>query len=56
MYTLPGRGSPERPSGELTTDEAKAFFRDIAEFGGRRLPRLIITGGDPLKRPGRRES
>jgi radical SAM protein len=43
--------APDRPIGELTGEEAAAFFRAVAEFGGKRLPRLIITGGDPLKRP-----
>ena len=35
---------------QLTTDEVKAFFRDIRSFGERRSPHLVITGGDPLQR------
>lgn len=42
---------PHRSSLELSTDEAKALFRQIAEFGGRMPPHLVITGGDPLHRP-----
>lgn len=32
---------------ELTTDEAKAFIKDIAEFG---VPVLLFSGGEPLLR------
>lgn len=42
---------PHRSSLELSTDEAKALFRQIAEFGGHMPPHLVITGGDPLQRP-----
>jgi AdoMet-dependent heme synthase len=35
---------------ELRTEEAQALLQQIADFGGPRLPHLIITGGDPLKR------
>lgn len=35
---------------ELTFDEGLAFLRQIAEFGDP-LPQLILTGGDPLRRP-----
>ena len=34
---------------ELTTDRAKALFDQIAGFP--RRPTLVLTGGDPLKRP-----
>ncbi len=33
---------------ELTTDEAKAFIADIAEFGS---PVILFSGGEPLARP-----
>lgn len=36
---------------ELTTAEVEELLQQIAGFGGRRLPHLIITGGDPLNRP-----
>jgi radical SAM protein len=39
---------PERETGELTTDEGKSLIRTIREFG---KPFLVLTGGDPLKRP-----
>ncbi len=42
---------PGRHPGELTTGEARALFREIATFGGRNPPHLVITGGDPLQRP-----
>jgi radical SAM protein len=35
---------------ELTTEEGLAFLRQIAGFGAP-LPQLILTGGDPLRRP-----
>ena len=41
---------PERNVGELTTEEGKAFLRQIAGFG-ERPPVVVFTGGDPLKRP-----
>jgi MoaA/NifB/PqqE/SkfB family radical SAM enzyme len=34
---------------ELTTDESKAFIRQLLDFGDP-LPHLILTGGDPLRR------
>ena len=34
--------------GELSTDEAKAFIQDIAEFGS---PVILFSGGEPLTRP-----
>ena len=34
---------------ELTTEESKAFIRQLLEFGDP-LPHLILTGGDPLRR------
>lgn len=33
---------------ELTTDEAKAFITDIADFGS---PVILFSGGEPLTRP-----
>lgn len=36
---------------EFSTDEGKALLRQIVEFGGPRLPQVVITGGDPLQRP-----
>lgn len=42
---------PFRNPFELNTDEARALLQQIAAFGGRRLPHLVITGGDPLRRP-----
>lgn len=36
---------------ELRTDEVKTLLRQIVEFGSAPLPHLVITGGDPLKRP-----
>lgn len=36
---------------ELSTAEARGLFRQIAAFGGESLPHLVITGGDPLRRP-----
>ena len=36
---------------ELTSTEARALLRQIVDFGGRSLPHLVITGGDPLRRP-----
>jgi len=36
---------------ELTTQEAQALLRQIADFGGDAPPHLVITGGDPLQRP-----
>lgn len=35
---------------ELNFDESIAFLRQIPEFGDP-MPQLILTGGDPLKRP-----
>jgi len=37
-----------RDAGELSTDEARKLFRDVRRFG-RVL--LVLTGGDPAKRP-----
>ena len=34
---------------ELTTEESKAFIRQLLDFGDP-LPHLILTGGDPLRR------
>lgn len=42
---------PTRQPLELRTDEVKQLLRQITDFGGARLPHLIITGGDPLQRP-----
>ncbi len=40
-----------RDPNELTSAEARALLRQIVAFGGRSLPHLVITGGDPLRRP-----
>lgn len=42
---------PHRHPDELTTDEARGLMRQIADFDPRRPPHLVITGGDPLRRP-----
>ena len=39
---------PQRDPRELSTDEAKRLVDDICRFG---RPLLVLTGGDPLKRP-----
>jgi AdoMet-dependent heme synthase len=39
---------PERDARELSTEEAKGLLRTIREFG---RPLVVLTGGDPLKRP-----
>lgn len=41
---------PERSWGELSTEEGEAFLRQVTGFG-ERLPVVVFTGGDPLKRP-----
>ncbi len=40
---------PERTPGELDTSEGRRLLETIAGFG-RPLPRVVLTGGDPLKR------
>ena len=40
-----------RHPAELSTDEARALLDEIAAFGRQPLPHLVITGGDPLRRP-----
>ncbi|MFQ5683104.1 MAG: TIGR04053 family radical SAM/SPASM domain-containing protein [Candidatus Binatia bacterium] len=40
----------ERSMEELSTSEAQALLEKISGFGGRG-PHLVLTGGDPLKRP-----
>lgn len=44
---------PEPAAGELTTEQAIAVLDDILGFSadGEPLPHLVMTGGDPLKRP-----
>ncbi|MCE1173644.1 MAG: TIGR04053 family radical SAM/SPASM domain-containing protein [Propionibacteriales bacterium] len=44
---------PEPAAGELSTAEAIAVLDDIVTFSaeGEPLPHLVMTGGDPLKRP-----
>lgn len=39
---------PWRESGELSTEEAKRLLGQVREFG---QPLMVLTGGDPLKRP-----
>lgn len=41
----------QRHPDELTTLEARKLLHQIAMFGGDTLPHLVITGGDPLRRP-----
>jgi ferredoxin--NADP+ reductase len=36
---------------ELTTQEAKVLLSQLKEFRGHPAPHLVMTGGDPLKRP-----
>lgn len=40
----------DRHPGELTLEEAAGFLAQIGSFGPP-LPHLVITGGDPIKRP-----
>lgn len=40
----------ERSREELSTTEAEGLLEKIREFG-KRAPHLVLTGGDPLKRP-----
>jgi AdoMet-dependent heme synthase len=44
---------PDPAPGELTTEQAIAVLDDIVGFAGdgEALPHLVMTGGDPLKRP-----
>jgi AdoMet-dependent heme synthase len=39
---------PERNAGELTTEEGYRLLEETKQFGN---PLLVLTGGDPLKRP-----
>lgn len=41
--------NPERDSGELTTEEGIALFEQVAGFPTQ--PFMVLSGGDPLKRP-----
>ncbi len=41
---------PFRDPRELSTERAVVFLRQLLDFGSP-LPHLVITGGDPLKRP-----
>jgi len=36
---------------ELTTQEAKVLLTQLKAFQGRPVPHVVMTGGDPLKRP-----
>jgi radical SAM protein len=36
---------------ELTTREAKGLLAQLKEFRGHPVPHIVLTGGDPLKRP-----
>lgn len=40
-----------RSAWEFSTEEGQMLLRQIADFGGPRLPQVVITGGDPLQRP-----
>lgn len=42
---------PTRSPFELSTTEACALLEQIADFGSEPAPHLVITGGDPLRRP-----
>ncbi|MGE3511740.1 MAG: radical SAM protein [Vicinamibacterales bacterium] len=42
--------APDRDPAELTADEGVALLNQLSGFGGA-LPHLVLTGGDPLKRP-----
>lgn len=44
---------PDAPPGELTTAQAIALLDDILGFAGpgEALPHVVMTGGDPLRRP-----
>lgn len=44
---------PNRHPHELSTEEARELFRQVATFAeeDRRPPHIVITGGDPLERP-----
>jgi AdoMet-dependent heme synthase len=39
---------PERDAGELDTEQAKSLLEDLR---GARVPLVVLTGGDPAKRP-----
>ena len=41
---------PDRHPDELTTEEGYRLLEQLTEFGNP-LPHIVITGGDPLKRP-----
>jgi radical SAM protein len=41
---------PDAAPGQLTTDEALTVLDQVAGFGGP-LPHVVMTGGDPLRRP-----
>mgnify|MGYP003770918105 CR=1 FL=1 len=36
---------------ELTSEEARSLLHQIVNFGRRSRPHLVVTGGDPLRRP-----
>ncbi|TAJ81072.1 radical SAM protein, partial [bacterium] len=40
----------QRDPKELSTSEAKNLLEEMREFG-EPVPHLVVTGGDPLKRP-----
>lgn len=44
---------PDRHPDELTTEEGFRLVEELRRFGddGQRLPTVVFTGGDPLKRP-----
>ncbi len=41
---------PQRDPNELNTDEGGRLLEDLLDFG-KPAPHLVLTGGDPLKRP-----
>lgn len=47
VHCYAGADDDKARVGELTTDEAKAFIRDLAEFN---VPVVLFSGGEPLVR------
>ena len=50
LPALPRRGGSRARSRELTPRKACRLIDRLARFGSP-LPHLVLTGGDPLKRP-----
>ena len=47
VHCYAGADDDKAQTGELTTEEAKAFMRDLAEFS---VPVVLFSGGEPLVR------